>query len=505
VLLSEILHTGSAIGVTARPARLLPALAADAAPSADGFLEQLAKQKDFPAPPATKANVRPLLNPEQNKLPSQLIVEGRVSQGISAPEAGRVFALSSEIPARPSIEEGQHMPERGVIKPRERAANSAQSSESSPLHPGAVPGLAVPAVDVREPALAPASVVRAATAPIAAPGDPVPVANVSGHSPDERRLDSSALSLDRAVDRTVAGRWAEGKADRAATAGDLAFSAVIRQSAAQSIASLRPAVLLSPRDSAVGQAKSSDRPAPVELAASGDAKPAEPAGVSPRIVSALKSITTPGEDPRRGKAVAPEPVTIGSGSPGEPRGLQSLPPEAAPVAGSQVPLAPSTPAVHRADVAPSYVLPPSPEPPPDSSAPGHGVLLRIDGREGQKPVEVRVSERGGELRVAVHSPDRELARGLQTGLSELTARLSRSGYSTTTWHPRMESSSHGLPGNGRSDSQDSSRGESQSQSGDPQAQHRRNPQSKTQRWLEDMEAPPASQPLNKGVKDGIGN
>jgi hypothetical protein len=50
-------------------------------------------------------------------------------------------------------------------------------------------------------------------------------------------------------------------------------------------------------------------------------------------------------------------------------------------------------------------------------------------------VQVRLSERGGELQVTVRTPDSTLSHGLREGLSDLVGRLERGGYRAETWQP----------------------------------------------------------------------
>ena len=54
---------------------------------------------------------------------------------------------------------------------------------------------------------------------------------------------------------------------------------------------------------------------------------------------------------------------------------------------------------------------------------------------GPEKVEVRLMERAGEVRVAVHTADVDLRRGLGNGLNELVGRLEGTGFQTETWRP----------------------------------------------------------------------
>src|SRR5207249_4483594 len=59
------------------------------------------------------------------------------------------------------------------------------------------------------------------------------------------------------------------------------------------------------------------------------------------------------------------------------------------------------------------------------------ISLRLTDKD-QGSVQVRLSERAGELRVSVRTPDAGLTRGLRDGLSDLVGRLEHSGYKAET-------------------------------------------------------------------------
>ena len=75
--------------------------------------------------------------------------------------------------------------------------------------------------------------------------------------------------------------------------------------------------------------------------------------------------------------------------------------------------------------------PPAPEAPKPSTLAG-GLQFAVGG--GDQRVEVRVAERGGELHVAVRTPDQRLAGSLRDDLPSLTAKLESAGLRTETWH-----------------------------------------------------------------------
>jgi hypothetical protein len=73
---------------------------------------------------------------------------------------------------------------------------------------------------------------------------------------------------------------------------------------------------------------------------------------------------------------------------------------------------------------------------PNEAASGsvRDIAIQLTNKD-QGTVQVRLSERAGELRVSVRTPDVGLSRGLRDGVSELVGRLDHSGYRTETWQP----------------------------------------------------------------------
>ncbi len=70
---------------------------------------------------------------------------------------------------------------------------------------------------------------------------------------------------------------------------------------------------------------------------------------------------------------------------------------------------------------------------PKPSAPRE-IALRVS-ESGRPPVDVRLQDRGGELRVTVHTRDAELATSMRTELPELVSSLERRGFQAETWRP----------------------------------------------------------------------
>jgi hypothetical protein len=112
----------------------------------------------------------------------------------------------------------------------------------------------------------------------------------------------------------------------------------------------------------------------------------------------------------------------------------------------------------------------------------------------QGAVQVRLSERAGELRVSVRTPDSGLTRGLREGLSDLVGRLEHNGYRTETWQPADGGRSsagdqgHDSPAqHGSSQRQNS--GEPQSGAGQRQnSQNQQQSDAQAPKWVGELES-----------------
>ncbi|MGO9260760.1 MAG: hypothetical protein ACLQU1_31300 [Bryobacteraceae bacterium] len=82
--------------------------------------------------------------------------------------------------------------------------------------------------------------------------------------------------------------------------------------------------------------------------------------------------------------------------------------------------------------APAKADPAPPEAAKPATLPARDIKLDLGAGEGR--VEVRVVERGGEVRVAVHTSDERLAGDLREHLPSLSSRLEQSGLRAETWH-----------------------------------------------------------------------
>jgi hypothetical protein len=109
---------------------------------------------------------------------------------------------------------------------------------------------------------------------------------------------------------------------------------------------------------------------------------------------------------------------------------------------------------------------------------------------GSENVDVRVVQQAGEVRVAVHTGDSDLAHGLRQGLSDLVGRLEENGYRAETWRPVSVAAPVGSTSESGQTAGNSRNADSQSQPGwSQQDSGRRNQnQSNQPRWVEELES-----------------
>jgi hypothetical protein len=118
------------------------------------------------------------------------------------------------------------------------------------------------------------------------------------------------------------------------------------------------------------------------------------------------------------------------------------------------------------------------------------ISLRLTDKD-RGSVQVRLSERAGELHVSVRTQDAGLTRGLRDGLSDLVGRLETSGYRAETWQP-----AGGNASNSHDQSHDSSRGGQQQSGGGSGsgARHQDNARDQQERggqtpkWVNELES-----------------
>jgi hypothetical protein len=94
----------------------------------------------------------------------------------------------------------------------------------------------------------------------------------------------------------------------------------------------------------------------------------------------------------------------------------------------------------------------------------HDLKFEVTG--GESRVEVRLSERGGEVKMTVRTPDVNLASSLRENLPALSTRLAESGFKSEAWHPAASSTNEW-----RHTNQSSAGGASQDANSQPREQN----------------------------------
>jgi hypothetical protein len=119
---------------------------------------------------------------------------------------------------------------------------------------------------------------------------------------------------------------------------------------------------------------------------------------------------------------------------------------------------------------------PAAEPPKTAAA--HDIRLQVGG-EGDRKVEVRVTERDGDVHVAVRTSDTRLAGELREDLPALASRLEQSGFHAETWRPAATGERQHLAepqaGTTSQDAQGQSRQDNRDQQRDQQEQRQQDP------------------------------
>jgi hypothetical protein len=101
-------------------------------------------------------------------------------------------------------------------------------------------------------------------------------------------------------------------------------------------------------------------------------------------------------------------------------------------------------------------------------------------------VQVRLSERAGELHVTVRTPDATLTHGMREGLSDLVGRLEHGGYRAETWQPGGDSRDRGQESSRRGFSQQQNAGGKGS--GRQQNSQDLESESETPKWIGELES-----------------
>jgi hypothetical protein len=159
---------------------------------------------------------------------------------------------------------------------------------------------------------------------------------------------------------------------------------------------------------------------------------------SPDVKSAAPAAPTAAEHPREGRAEnhAKKQDSLTAGQPDSGAPAASLDSRAIQAVGSTE-AAPSlrSQSQHAAQLAPAAAAPRTPPTSVSEIKPqvAHDIQLHLDSNDTR--VNVRLVERGGEVRVDVSTPDNRMSGVLRDDLSSLTARLEQNGFHAETWHP----------------------------------------------------------------------
>jgi hypothetical protein len=105
-------------------------------------------------------------------------------------------------------------------------------------------------------------------------------------------------------------------------------------------------------------------------------------------------------------------------------------------------------------------------------------------------VDLHVTERSGEVHVAVRAADPELAHSLRQALPELVNRLEENGFRTEAWRPAGLVSGSGSPAETRESSNSPRNGDSQPQPGGSQREAGQHGQRQPDRpkWVAELES-----------------
>jgi hypothetical protein len=128
----------------------------------------------------------------------------------------------------------------------------------------------------------------------------------------------------------------------------------------------------------------------------------------------------------------------------------------------------------------------SPAPVTTPATPVRDLALHLPGANG---VEVRMSERSGEVHVEVRTGDREFTQDLRDNLHELVSGLERKGFAAEVSHPGEPLSARAGQASSSNDSPSDGQGGASAQDQEQQRQHQqkfdgRPPQARAVEWSE---------------------
>jgi hypothetical protein len=168
--------------------------------------------------------------------------------------------------------------------------------------------------------------------------------------------------------------------------------------------------------------------------------------VASGAASAEKHSDSQLELPDRQEKFSPKAAAASTAAETAPRAEASLQPEATPPPATNLMAAPSTPHVPNPPSASAPVAaPPSSHAPAAGaetapvtdhvSAPSAANDIKIALNDNGQRVELRVTERAGDIHVTVRTPDSQLATAMREDLPALSSRLEQSGFHSEMWRP----------------------------------------------------------------------
>ncbi len=198
-------------------------------------------------------------------------------------------------------------------------------------------------------------------------------------------------------------------------------------------------------------------------------------------------------DPQQRDADGPAAVRADSGpetaatAPQTAQNVQGTLPTAAPVAGDATGVRSPSPVKATAESGAPQLQEPKGEPEAAAGESVRNISLRLTNAD-QSSVQVRLTERAGELHVSVRTPDVSLTRGLRDGLPDLMGRLQVNGYRAETWQPGGNGNSAGqdrgqdAPSHGHSQQRNGNGSGSQGEQQSDQQHDEQTPQ-----WVRELE------------------
>lgn len=242
------------------------------------------------------------------------------------------------------------------------------------------------------------------------------VASLSVSGPQSAATQSAPK--DAASGTPIPTALTEGDAKAPVSTGQLAFAARLNTdtpAAAQPSSPTRPSA---PTQSSLSAQPSASHP---QTAPAGAPNAATPEADAIQPASAVTQSVQAAPEQTGQRAEKPEAQTLSTPSAAEPTA------------------APRTDAAHALDQ-PTDIRSADVDPTPAAGANTtavRDVRLQVTGADSQR-VDVRVMDRGGELRVSVRADDPSLVRSLQDNVADLSTRLDQAHFRSELWTPRTQ-------------------------------------------------------------------